>query len=60
MEQNKANIKLNKETIDQNVEVLNGRKDDNEDLREHQIKKLRTLERKVKVAQEQVNTDLKS
>jgi len=40
--------------------VLNGRKDDNEDLREHQIKKLRTLERKVKVAQEQVNTDLKS
>lgn len=39
--------------------MLDGRKDDNEDLREHQIKKLRTLDRKVKVAQEQVNTDLK-
>lgn len=59
MEMNKANIKLNQETIDYNAEVLDGRKDDNEDLREHQIKKLRTLDRKVKVAQEQVNTDLK-
>lgn len=60
MEMNKANIKLNKETIDYNVEVLKGRKEDNEDLHEHQVKKLRTLERKVKMAQEQVNTDLKS
>jgi len=59
MEMNKANIKLNQETIDYNAEVLDGRKDDNEDLREHQIKKLRTLDRKVKMAQDQVNTDLK-
>lgn len=60
MEMNKAKIRLNQETIEYNVSVLTGRKDDNEDLKEHQGKKLRTLERKVREISEQVKTDLKS
>lgn len=60
MEMNKAKIKLNQETIEYNIAVLMGRKDDNDDLREHQAKKIRALERKVRGATETVNKDLKS
>lgn len=58
MEMNKAKIKLNQETIDYNVSVLNGRKDDNEDLKDHQKKKLNALQRKVKEITETVDNDL--
>lgn len=60
MEMNKARIRLNQETIEYNVSVLTGRKDDNEDLKEHQNKKLRTLERKVREVATQVKNDLKT
>lgn len=60
MEMNKAKIRLNQETIEYNVSVLTGRRDDNDDLKEHQAKKLRTLERKVREISEQVKTDLKT
>jgi len=59
MEMNKAKINLNKETIDYNVKVLDGRKKDNIDLVDHQEKKLRALERKVRTAGDQVAKDLK-
>lgn len=60
MEMNKAKIRLNQETIDYNVGVLSGRFDDNKDLQEHQSKKLRTLERKVREINESVKLDLKN
>jgi len=60
MEMNKAKIRLNQETIDYNVIVLGGRKDDNSDLTLHQEKKLRTLDRKVRDIGEKVTSDMKA
>jgi len=60
MEMNKAKIRLNQETIEYNVSVLNGRKDDNEDLKDHQAKKLRLLEKKVRDITDDVEEDLKN